>query len=226
MGTFEFFEQGGLFMWGISGLSVFALAIILERYYVLNVSYKFKKAFFESVIRYIQAGELKRAVGLCYRTSHPLAGVIIELLKNYKQDRETMESAASISLQKVVPNIRKRTNYLQMIGNVATLVGLLGTIQGLILSFSSLSSSDAASKAELLADGISTAMNTTAFGLMVAVPCIIFFTVLSTKENAILLKYEETVSEVIHIMAFEWKTRKGGTEAGADDDLVEIFETK
>ena len=99
-----------------------------------------------------------------------------------------------------------------MIGNVATLLGLLGTIQGLIQSFSSLAALDAASKATALANGISTAMNTTALGLIVAIPCIVSFTILSNKERAILQKYDEVLSEVIHIVTSDPRINAGNDE--------------
>jgi len=107
-----------------------------------------------------------------------------------------------------------------MIANVATLVGLLGTIQGLIIAFSSLATADPANKAELLANGISTAMNTTAFGLIVAVPCIIAYTVLSNKENDIIQEYERTINEILHIMTHDWKDRQK-----QDDKDLALFGT-
>jgi biopolymer transport protein ExbB len=89
-----------------------------------------------------------------------------------------------------------------MVGNVATLVGLLGTIQGLVLSFSSLAGADPAKKAELLASGISTAMYTTAFGLIVAIPCIVAFTYLTNVEEELLKGYDEVTSDVMHSLIY------------------------
>lgn len=114
-----------------------------------------------------------------------------------------MESEISKEVQKLTPRIQKHTNYLHMIGNIATLLGLIGTIKGLIMSFSSLQSSSAASKAELLAAGISTAMNTTAFGLIIAIPCIVAYTILVNMETDIMQKYNETLTEISHIIDFE-----------------------
>ena len=156
----------------------------------------------------MKSGDVRTALSLCHKTSHPLARILVPILNNPKQSREAMESAISVEVKKVAPNIQKRTGYLQMIGHVATLVGLLGTIQGLIISFSSLSGVSAAAKAELLATGISTAMNTTAFGLIVAIPCLVCFAALANKETRILQKYEEVIGEVLHALLYEGNNRR------------------
>jgi biopolymer transport protein ExbB/TolQ len=87
----------------------------------------------------------------------------------------------------------QRLNYLSLFANVATLLGLLGTIGGLQVSFSSLAAAEAAKKATMLAAGISQAMNTTAFGLIVAVPCMIMYTALSNKRDRLLKDLDEAV---------------------------------
>jgi len=199
----EFIQDGGPFMYVILGLSVIAAAMILERFFVLNLVYPRRQNFFAKVIKKVRTNGLSSAFKMCRTTSHPLAEVVSEILKNHNQGPEAIESAANIVIQKIIPKIQRRTTYIQMMGNVSTLVGLLGTIQGLIVSFTSLAGADAASKAEILAKGISTAMNTTAFGLVVAIPCIICFTILTNKENTILQFYDETISEVIHILTHE-----------------------
>ncbi|MCB0405912.1 MAG: MotA/TolQ/ExbB proton channel family protein [Bdellovibrionales bacterium] len=206
MAIVSFINEGGIFMWVILALSVIASAIILDRFTALSFSYQHSDSFFNSVLHYIRLGNYHAALGLCYRTTHPLAQVIAELVKHHSRPKETLDSAATILLQKVMPLLRRRTGYLQMLGNVSTLVGLLGTIQGLIVSFTSLSTSNSGSKAQILAEGISTAMNTTALGLIVAIPCIIFYTYLTNRENELLGKYEETVNEVIHILAYDRPT--------------------
>ncbi len=214
----KFLDSGGPFMYAILGLSIIAAGFIIQKYFILTFSYPIRKNFFSKIIKKIKSNNLKSAFKMCRSTGHPLADVITEILKNYDQPVETIESAANTSIQKIVPKILKGTNYIQMIGNIATLVGLLGTIQGLILSFTSLAGADAASKAELLAKGISTAMNTTAFGLIVAVPCIVSFTILSNKENAILQKYDETVNDIIHLLAYDKKDQGHNNNFGHNSD--------
>jgi biopolymer transport protein ExbB len=135
--------------------------------------------------------------------SHPLSKVLAAILYNSNKGKDAIESASSIEIQKVLPYIQNGTNYINMCANIATLLGLLGTIQGLIESFTSLNGVSGAEKSAILAQGISTAMNTTAFGLVVAIPCVIFYTILTNKEESILKKYDETISEVTHLVVFK-----------------------
>jgi len=198
----EFLNSGGIFMYFILATSIIAFAIIVERFISLQYSYQPKEKFFKSLIGYLKRNDFASAQLLCHGTNHPLAQVVSVIFKNKNSDFAAIESAVDIAVQKLIPKIQKRTSYLAMIGNVATLLGLLGTIRGLIISFQSLSSATAETKAELLASGISTAMNTTAFGLMVAIPCIVTFTLLSNKENNILEQYSATLSQVLHLIKF------------------------
>ena len=99
----------------------------------------------------------------------------------------------------------QRLNYLSLFANIATLLGLLGTIAGLQVSFSSLVAVEAAKKATMLAQGISQAMNTTAFGLIVAVPCMILYTILFNKQQALTKDLDEAVVRLLNYM----KKKKG-----------------
>jgi biopolymer transport protein ExbB/TolQ len=113
-----------------------------------------------------------------------------------------MDSVERVSISEL-PRISRRLNYLALIANIATLVGLLGTIVGLQTSFGSLASTDAAQKAAQLANGIAEAMNTTAFGLIVAVPSMVLYTILSNKQQSLIkdidrgiAMFVDTVKEV------------------------------
>lgn len=200
---YKFISEGGPFMWIILGVSVLSLMLIIERYVVLTFSYSHKRRFFEKVISSLKHEDLNTTLKLCRSTGHPLAEVIYHVLKNGNRSNETIESIASVKIQKILPRIQKNTTYIQMMGNVATLLGLLGTIQGLIVSFQSLAQATAATKATLLAQGISVAMNTTAFGLIVAIPCIIAFTYLSNKERTIMQSYDDVLGEVISLVTYD-----------------------
>jgi biopolymer transport protein ExbB/TolQ len=196
----SFITEGGPFMYAISILLVVASAFVLERFVALYFNYHVKNSFFQRIRAMVKDGRIREAYNRCLSTSHPLARVIAAVLYNAKSSQAVIESASDIEVQKVLPGIQARTTYINMIGNVSTLVGLLGTIQGLVLSFQSLDGASGAEKASLLAKGISTAMNTTAFGLIVAIPCIIAYTILISMEDKILKKYDEIISEMIHLV--------------------------
>jgi biopolymer transport protein ExbB/TolQ len=112
------------------------------------------------------------------------------------QIQEGVEEAAIREL----PRYGERLNYLALFANVATLLGLLGTIAGLQVSFSSLASVEAAQKATMLAKGISQAMNTTAFGLIVAVPCMVFYTILNNKQQRLTKELDEAVVKTVNLI--------------------------
>ncbi len=188
------------YMIAIAGLLVAAVAFGIERFIALFMNYHVKNQFFAKVKAMVKDGRIREAYNACLTTSHPLAKVIAAVLYNANKSQDAIESASDIEIQKVLPGIQARTSYINMIGNVSTLIGLLGTIAGLVQSFSSLGAASGADKAALLAAGISTAMNTTAFGLIVAIPCIIMYTILSSKEDRILKKYDEVVSELTHLV--------------------------
>lgn len=199
----EFLNNGGPFMWIIMATSIFAIAIMIEKIYFLFFYYKPKDTFFQDVIKHVRKNDLPAAKLLCSGTSHPLAKVISIILNNYNTSKEAMESEINKEVQKLIPRVQKHTSYLHMIGNVSTLLGLIGTIQGLIISFSSLKGDGAANKSEMLAAGISTAMNTTALGLIIAIPCIIAFTIFVNNETSIMQKYNEIITETVHVLEFE-----------------------
>ncbi len=205
----KFLNSGGPFMWVIMSVSIFAIAIMIEKIYFLFFYYKPSITFYKDVIKHIRKNDLPAAKLLCSGTSHPLAKVILVILNNFNTSKDAMESEINKEIQKLVPKVQKHTSYLQMIGNVSTLLGLIGTIQGLIISFSSISGKGAANKSEALARGISTAMNTTALGLIIAIPCIVAFTIFVNNETSIMQKYNEIITEIVHIFEFETKKQKG-----------------
>ena len=117
--------------------------------------------------------QIKSTIGTCGKRG----------LERSDRDDEGIYTGLDIALSEVIPALGKRLGYLAMIANVATLVGLLGTILGLIQSFEAVASADPANKSEMLANGISLAMNTTALGLSVAIPVMIFYAFLHARQN-------------------------------------------
>jgi biopolymer transport protein ExbB len=195
-------RDGGDFMYAILLLGIVGLAFFAERWIKLSLVYSVDHSYFNKIKALSRDGRFKEAAKVSLEKSHPLSGVLAILLKNRKKQKEEIESLGQLEVQKVLPEIIKRTSYINMVGNLATLVGLLGTIDGLIISFSSLGEATGAEKATILANGISTAMNTTAFGLIVAIPCIAAYTYLSALEKDLLLSYDEVSSEIIHSLVY------------------------
>jgi len=190
---FDILNQGGGWMYAILTVSVVSMALIVERVYILWFKYRINaNQFVSHILSFVDADNFTRAIEVCnLRPDHPLAVVLkAGLLKANRGDKEIQRAMEEASA-KVMPKIQKRTNYLSMLSNVSTLVGLLGTIFGLITAFKGVGAADAAQKQEILAKGISVAMFTTAFGLIVAIPTMVAFAILSNRQNALLEKVEE-----------------------------------
>jgi biopolymer transport protein ExbB/TolQ len=121
-------------------------------------------------------------------------------MEQYKsaRRRDDFEAAMDESIMEAIPRLEKRTHYLAMFANIATLLGLLGTIIGLIKAFTAVAQVDPSMKAEILSTSISVAMNTTAFGLIVAIPLLFFYTVLQTKTTEIVDSLEMTVVKFVN----------------------------
>lgn len=196
------FIQGGTFMWFIALLSFFAIGIIIERVYVLffkaNVN---KDDFLSNLQQLIFQGNLNNAIIFASGRAAPMTNIIKAGLVAAQKGNDTDVQVAidEVSL-KELPTVEKRTGYLAMIGNVSTLMGLLGTIAGLIKSFAGVADADPAQKASLLAKGISEALNCTAFGLIVAIPALLAYSVLQGKSQTLLDDINEATVAVLNFI--------------------------
>jgi len=178
----EAFEEGGFWMYPILVIGIVVIFIVIERTYVLYFRTSSKRESFLSQMRsLIMSRNLDKAVQYASHDPSPLGKIVKAGLLKVNHDDEVVQSAMDEAALKEVPKLEKRTGFLPMLSNVATLMGLLGTIIGLIRSFAAVSSADAATKATLLSKGISEAMNCTAFGLIVAIPALLFYAMLQSR---------------------------------------------
>ena len=184
----EAFSDGGIWMYSILVVSIFALAIIIERFIFLFFKYNINgNAFMAQIQKLVMANNIDRAIKLCNAApSAALARVIKAGLTRANKGEIEIQNAVEEATLEVVPVIQKRTNSLQAIANVATLLGLLGTIVGMIKAFRSLEKVSAEKRQEALGKAIGLAMNTTAFGLIVAIPCMLAHIFLSSVTKRII----------------------------------------
>ena len=168
----SFFQDGGNFMYLIMLVFAFGIAIALERYLYLTVAKANNRRMMSKVMPLLQRGDYKAAYGVSSKSNHAVSRMLSQGLSRYKSasNRDDIETAMEESMMEVIPRLEKRTHYLATFANIATLLGLLGTILGLIKAFTAVAQVDASLKAEILSTSISVAMNTTALGLMVAIP--------------------------------------------------------
>ncbi len=198
----RFFQEGGLFMYPIAVVLVLGVAISLERYIYLSVAKRTNRKAFDQLMPLIKRQDYRGALHLTNDSSAPISAIIgsgISRLLN-RQPRDEIEYAMEEGLMDVLPRLEKRTQYLATLANVATLLGLLGTIIGLIDAFSAVANADPSEKAALLSQSISVAMNTTAFGLISAIPLLLLHSVLQTKTNEIVDSFEMAGVKLMNVI--------------------------
>lgn len=189
-GPLKYFHDGGWYMWAILAISLLASAIAFERYLALRFRFYIDgRRLFNDVKKFITANDWRRAQEICRQYAYvPLAQVLGAGLAHADQPVEEMETAMESQTLYYVPKINNRLSYLSTLANIATLLGLLGTIVGLITAFDALGGTLAAdqSRDQALAGGIGIAMYTTAFGLLVAIPTLLAHMYLTNKANQII----------------------------------------
>ncbi|MEL6198903.1 MAG: MotA/TolQ/ExbB proton channel family protein [Pseudomonadota bacterium] len=183
----EFFQLGGKFMYPILFVFGLGMAIAIERYVYLTMTGASNRAMWKKIVPYLKAGNFQQAVSVTSKSKSAIGKIMTYGLYRVgsARRRDDIEKAMEESLMEVLPKLEKRTHYLATFANIATLLGLLGTIIGLIQAFTAVANANPAEKADMLSGSISIAMNTTAFGLMVAIPLLLVHTVIQTKTNQI-----------------------------------------
>ncbi len=200
---FDLLNSGGAFMYVILVTSIGALALFCERAFFLYGKMNLNMdAAFQRVAVLLERANYRAALEEVNRMQgHPLGRTLKSgLLKAGKRDKE-IEQAMQESILREMPQLKKRINYLSMLANVATLLGLLGTIIGLIAAFAGVSGASAAEKQQILASGISVAMFTTAFGLIVSIPCLVGFYFLNNRGDHIIDKIDEKSLALFNILS-------------------------
>lgn len=204
--TVDLSQDGWYFYWAIWLCGLFVAVIFVERLITVNFKANLDGAKFSAdIFRLIKGGDVGKAYKLSESMSEKaLAYVYARALKE-ASDRETVDyrnvqNAVDEAALEIIPKLEKRTNWLQTLSNVATLLGLMGTIYGLIQAFDALKNADAASKGEMLAAGIGTAMLTTLHGLLIAVPGTLAFAFINNKTKSILNDIDEYSVKLIHLI--------------------------
>lgn len=179
----RFFQEGGAFMYPIVIMLVLGLAIAIERTLYLRSTRVNNRKIWEAVAPLVGQARYDAALAQTEDNSGALARVLSYGLArvNSARSREDLEMAMEESMMEVLPQLERRTPFLAVFANVATLLGLLGTIIGLIQGFNAVANVNPAEKANLLSASISVAMNTTAFGLMCAIPLLLLHSWLQAK---------------------------------------------
>jgi biopolymer transport protein ExbB/TolQ len=180
------FKEGGWGMWPILGMLILTIYICVERFLYLSKATVDVDKLMSLLKSQIVSGNIRGAISTCEATPAPLTRIIAAGLRRVGTSEAEVQQAMDEEALRELPKIEKRTGYLAMLGNLATLAGLLGTIGGLIQSFAGVSGVDPSLKATLLSKGISEAMNCTFFGLLTGIIGIGAYAWLNGKTQGIL----------------------------------------
>lgn len=199
----DMYQKGGFWMMPIAIALGISIAFSIERYIRLFLHYNIDGAsFMFEIQKYILAGDLDGAIRLCngaHRAALPRV-VKAGLQRASREDQQIQNAIDAASLE-MIPKLERRIPYLALIANIATLLGLLGTISGLIKSFAAVALADPAQRQAILANGISEAMNATAFGLITAIFTMIAHTVLTSKSTKILEEIDEFGVKLLDLLS-------------------------
>jgi biopolymer transport protein ExbB len=200
----RFFQEGGLFMYPIVLVSAFGFVIMIERWVYLTGAGTSNRRIWTKVMPLVSQGRYREADEVVRASKTAIGNILgygLDRARSARR-RDDIEKAMEESLLEVMPRLEKRTHYLATLANTATLLGLLGTIIGLIKAFTAVAAANPADKADLLSASISVAMNTTAFGLMVAIPLLLAHSWLQTKTTELVdslemasVKFLNTITE-------------------------------
>jgi biopolymer transport protein ExbB len=208
-----FFHKGGFFMYPILAFSLMILAFIVERYIALYVKHKVAPMDFrKNILGFIAKGDFGAAQTYidmsAKNTSIGKITTVACKLRNAGAGDEALQARMDEQLSKEISSYDKRTGFLAMFGNVSTLFGLLGTVTGMISSFAGAGAATPVERATLLSNGISEALNATAFGLIAAIPALVAYAIYQNRTEHIVGTLTEDSSEIYHDFLFYTENHK------------------
>jgi biopolymer transport protein ExbB len=212
----DFFVSGGIFMYPILFVFAVGVAIAIERYITLTLITQRNRSAWDSLQPLLTSGDFDRAREVTDKDTSTISKLLSMGLarQGAVRRRDDIEIAMEEKMMEIVPQLERRTAYVALGANVATLLGLLGTIIGLIQAFTAVANANPAEKADLLSASISVAMNTTAFGLIVAIPLLVTHSVLTSKTGQIVDALEMATVKVLNVLTSNAK-RQIPAAAGA-----------
>jgi len=198
-----FFQKGGVFMYPILLVFAVGMAIAFERWVQLNRTQLANQKMWRLLQPVLVKGEFDKARQMANKDKSGMAQMLGMGLarQGAVRRRDDIEIAMEESMMEIIPQLEKRTPYVALFSNIATLLGLLGTIMGLIEAFTAVANANPAEKADLLSASISVAMNTTAFGLMSAIPLLLFHAKLTSTTGQIVDSLEMASVKVLNTIS-------------------------
>ena len=196
-----FTSPGAIAMWTILMMAFAILGIVIERvWYLFFKCGASSGSFMAGISKYLKAGDYEKAIKYASSATTPLAKAIVAVLQNRGKSSKQVQKAVDEVFLTETPKVTRSVNILNTFANLATLTGLLGTIFGLMMAFDAIANVPAAQRAQALATGISVAMSTTLFGLIVAVPTILVQGILAGKSDRVVEEMDEKTAKLINLI--------------------------
>ncbi len=201
----NFFQAGGHFMYPILAVAVIGLAIAVERVIYLMRAKSENRRLWSELIPLVNRGDLAAAEGAAMASDSPIGRIFGHGIARTRSSskRDEVEMSMEESLMEVTPLLERRTHYLATFAYASTLLGLLGTVVGLINGFAAVSNVNPAEKADLLSKAVSEAMNCTAFGIGVAVPLLLLHALLSSQTNDLIDNLEMAALKFLNALGLK-----------------------
>jgi len=198
----KFFQDCGLFIYPSLTIMALGLSIAIERWIFLRRARSQNRREWSQILPQLQGGQLKEVLGTASKSDSAIGSIVTHGLTRLQTSRrrEDLDAAMEEGMMEIVPRLERRTHYIATFANVITLVGLLGTIMGLIKAFTAVSQVNPAEKAEMLSASISIAMNNTAFALMVAIPFLLIHAFLQARTSEIVDGLEAAKISFLNLM--------------------------
>ncbi len=218
-----FFQKGGLFMYPILLVFAAGMAIAVERWFQLNRIRSANHSMWKLLQPVLVKGQFDKARQMVNKNKSTISQMLAMGLarQGAVRRRDDIEIAMEESMMEIIPQLEKRTPYVALLSNIATLLGLLGTIMGLIEAFTAVANANPAEKADLLSASISVAMNTTAFGLMSAIPLLLFHAKLTSTTGQIIDSLEmasvKALNTISNFNRFEFETNPELSDGNLSD---------
>lgn len=199
----RFFAEGGFWMYPILAVGAIGVAITVERLIKLSLVERANRKTWDELHPVMAEGNFQQAREMAAEKKSAVGDLVSMGLERQGAVRraDDIEIAMEEAMMEIVPQLETRTPYIALFANLATLLGLLGTIIGLIAAFDAVANANPADKADLLSASISVAMNTTAFGLMVAIPLLICHSFINSKAGAIVTSLEMVSVKTLNMIA-------------------------
>jgi biopolymer transport protein ExbB/TolQ len=209
----KFFQDSGVFIYPSILVLALGLSIAIERFIYISRARSTNRKMWDDILPMLQAGKFQQVFSITAKSDTAIGMIVNNGLGRVKsaRRREDIDSAMEEGMMEIVPRLEKRTHYLATLANVVTLLGLLGTIIGLIKAFTAVAQVNPAEKAELLSASISIAMNNTAFGLMVAIPFLLIHAFLQARTAEIVDSLEAAKISFLNLVE-RIKAESGSTK--------------